>query len=299
MTCWRSRTYRRGPMFLLNLMALLPLVYPTAAFMTCPRPSRQVRPLPQHTVDVCSRCLVRPLTASNDPDLNAGDRGSADGPFTYDLENGKHVQWTASKSSMVNVEEGPRKLSAYLALPPTEYSLLDPKMIKRTSEDTFQMNCGTLNFFGTKVNPILFMKVIVNEKEGMANIMIEKVELEGSPSIRNASGTFSVSSTTIVSSSDVEVEKGGVFGRGRGSGGKGNKSLRTQASIEIDILVPNENFIPHGVLRRTGSFLMQRVLDVGLPQFTRFLRRDYGRWSQGDDERAAVAADDEFLVKSD
>lgn len=36
--------------------------------------------------------------------------------------------------------EGTRKLKDYLALPPTEYSLLDPKMITRLSEETFR--CG-------------------------------------------------------------------------------------------------------------------------------------------------------------
>ena len=35
-------------------------------------------------------------------------------------------------------EEGSRKLSDYLALPPTEYSLLDPKMITRLSDETFR-----------------------------------------------------------------------------------------------------------------------------------------------------------------
>lgn len=30
--------------------------------------------------------------------------------------------------------------------------------------------------------------------------------------------------------------------------------------------VPNENFVPVGVLRRAGNFVMQRVVDIGLPQ---------------------------------
>lgn len=30
--------------------------------------------------------------------------------------------------------------------------------------------------------------------------------------------------------------------------------------------VPNENFVPLGVIRRVGNFVMQRVVDVGLPQ---------------------------------
>lgn len=42
--------------------------------------------------------------------------------------------------------------------------------------------------------------------------------------------------------------------------------LRTSSDIEIELLVPNENFVPTGVLRRAGNFVMQRVVDIGLPQ---------------------------------
>ena len=34
-------------------------------------------------------------------------------------------------------------------------------------------------------------------------------------------------------------------------------------------------------------------------QFTRFLKRDYGRWAEGDDDRAAVASAEESLIASD
>lgn len=36
--------------------------------------------------------------------------------------------------------------------------------------------------------------------------------------------------------------------------------------VEIENQVPNENFIHVGVLRRAGNFVMQRVVDIGLPQ---------------------------------
>ncbi|CAN0410614.1 unnamed protein product, partial [Laminaria digitata] len=86
--------------------------------------------------------------------------------------------------------EGGRKLSDYLALPPTEYSLLDPKMITRLTEDTFSMDCGTLNIVGTKVNPVLFVRVEVKPEQSQANIMVERVELGGSEAVRSAGGTF-------------------------------------------------------------------------------------------------------------
>eukprot|EP00904_Undaria_pinnatifida_P002053 jgi/Undpi1/11849/HiC_scaffold_4.g01548.m1 len=212
------------------------------------------------------------------------------GPFTYDWENGGRVKWVANKESKAIVEEGGRKLSDYLALPPTEYSLLDPKMITRLTEDTFKMDCGTLNIVGTKVNPVLFVRVEVKPEQSQANIMVERVELGGSEAVRSAGGTFNVTSSTVVSCADIEDS---------GEHNSHMLQLRTEANIEIEMLVPNENFVPLGVLRRTGSFVMQRVLDIGLPQFTRFLKRDYGRWTEGDDDRAAVASAEESLIASD
>lgn len=64
-----------------------------------------------------------------------------------------------------------------------------------------------------------------------------------------------VSSSTVVSC--VEKED---------SGQTNLMVLRTSSEIEIEILVPNENFVPLGVLRRAGNFVMQRVVDIGVPQ---------------------------------
>lgn len=51
--------------------------------------------------------------------------------------------------------------------------------------------------------------------------------------------------------------------------------LRASSNIEIELLVPNENFVPVGVLRRAGNFVMQRVVDIGLPQ----VKNHRGSWS--------------------
>ncbi|CAN0522787.1 unnamed protein product, partial [Ectocarpus sp. 12 AP-2014] len=174
-------------------------------------------------------------------------------------------------------------------LPPTEYSLLDPKMITRLSEETFRMDGATISIVGTKIKPVLFVRVEVQPENSMANIMVERVELDGSEAVRSAGGTFNVSSSTVVSGAKKE-----------GTPGDANiMELRASSNIEIELLVPNENFVPVGVLRRAGNFVMQRVVDIGLPQFTYFLKRDYARWAEGDDARAAVAAEGESLIATD
>lgn len=64
-----------------------------------------------------------------------------------------------------------------------------------------------------------------------------------------------VSSSTVVSCAEKEES------------GRANLTvLRASSDIEIEILVPNENFVPLGVLRRAGNFVMQRIVDIGVPQ---------------------------------
>lgn len=76
---------------------------------------------------------------------------------------------------------------------------------------------------------------------------------------------LAVTSSTVVSCAEIE-----------GEGEVKLMDLRTAADIEIELLVPNENFVPPGVLRRAGNFVMQRVVDIGLPQVHVAVRSFFG-----------------------
>lgn len=73
--------------------------------------------------------------------------------------------------------------------PPTDQPICDiffpSKQIR-----CFRMDCGTLNILGTKVMPMLFVRVKVEAEQSMAEIMVERVELDGSDAVRSAGGTF-------------------------------------------------------------------------------------------------------------
>ncbi|TFJ86666.1 hypothetical protein NSK_002320 [Nannochloropsis salina CCMP1776] len=59
--------------------------------------------------------------------------------LTYDRKLvGKEVMFKASKSAECEVEEGMRALKDYMALPPSQYSVLDADAIVRLSEDSFR-----------------------------------------------------------------------------------------------------------------------------------------------------------------
>lgn len=47
-----------------------------------------------------------------------------------------------------------------------------------------------MNIVGTKIQPVIFVKVEVQPEQSMANILVERVELEGSDAVRSAGGSF-------------------------------------------------------------------------------------------------------------
>lgn len=47
-----------------------------------------------------------------------------------------------------------------------------------------------MNIVGTKIKPIIFVKVEVQPENNLANIMVERVELDGSEAVQSAGGSF-------------------------------------------------------------------------------------------------------------
>ena len=52
------------------------------------------------------------------------------------------------------------------------------------------MDGATMNIVGTQIKPIIFVRVEVQPEKNLANIMVEKVELDGSEAVRSAGGSF-------------------------------------------------------------------------------------------------------------
>jgi hypothetical protein len=202
--------------------------------------------------------------------------------FTYD-EAGPMVVWTASKSARraVNVVPGARPLKDYLALPPTEYSLLDPSTVQRINEDEFLFSPGQLKLLGSIMEPRVFLRVIVDPAAGCARICVERVEMGGSPLMASTNGHFNCSSTTLVR---------------QGVNENGEIELLGDVDLFIEVAVPKENWFPVRLIQKAGNFLMQQIVFLGTPTFVRFLAKDYERWSQGDDSRSAVVDEGQTLL---
>lgn len=203
--------------------------------------------------------------------------------FTYD-DDSPTVVWTARKAAKKKIQEGERSLLAYLALPPSQYSLLNPKQIKRISESEFRCEPGSLNFFGNNVSPILYMSVKVQDETSTVDISLNRVELEGPPAICSANNSFTCECSNIVTCSEPDRS--------------GKRMLFSEVNLRIEVQVPKETWIPLPVLRRTGTFIMQRSFDLMVPQFLNYLAKDYKTWSQGDNTRVAVESSDTNIFSS-
>ena len=93
------------------------------------------------------------------------------------------VTWTAYVKSAVKVKESKRTIEQYMALPASEYSILSANQIERIDDSNFKCTLGTMNFFGTKITPTLYVDVTVYPEEAKSVIAVTRAETTGSTSI--------------------------------------------------------------------------------------------------------------------
>ena len=238
--------------------------------------------------------IKRPLHVTEDIDV------VSDKPK---VNNNVRVTWKAEKQSSVRVTESLRTCEEYMALPATEYSVLSANQIIRLSDTSFKAILPTLNFFGTKITPVLYVRtlshflisfctyinltscslfiyslkvdVIVYPELAKSEIIVVKAETIGSDVASMINGTFNISAVnTVLSSSTTEEtrNKKQVI-----------KKLNSHTTLQIDVVVPENTKvkIPSNLLQSSGSFIIQSSLNVIVPTFVRILAADFKRWSSG------------------
>lgn len=184
----------------------------------------------------------------------------------------RRVTWQASAKASVVVKEQFRTVEAYMGLPASKYSVLSADQIQRLSDTEFKCSLATLNFFGTKITPVLYVDVNVIPEEAKSIISVTRAETMGSEMADIVNGTFSISSVNIVTA---------------GIDNKQRKTLNSETSLMIDVVVPSDK-LPLRVIQSGGNFIMQSTLTVIVQAFVRILAADFRRWSEGSDVRDAV-----------
>ena len=78
-------------------------------------------------------------------------------------------------------------------------SVLSAQQITRLSDSEFKCELPTMNFFGTKIQPVLFVDVNVFPEFNRSEIVVRRAETVGSETAVKVNGTFSISAINIVS----------------------------------------------------------------------------------------------------
>ena len=66
-------------------------------------------------------------------------------------------------------------------------------------------------------------------------------------------------------------------------------TLSVECQLEVSALVPREGrWLPKRLVSKSGSIVMQQMLNILVPRFVKQLAKDYEVWTTGDDSRAPV-----------
>jgi hypothetical protein len=183
-----------------------------------------------------------------------------------------------------------------MALPVSQYSVLDARRIERVADDTFVCYVDGVTFLGARVDPVVVVHVAAGGRGPTVSLL--EARLEGSAAAVRASERFDVTMTNRVRWGEVGGDE-----RGRGGGGGDDNApprpasrasastatpptilhLSSDITIEVRIEVPRWFALPTAVVERAASALAQRVLDVAVPRFLAQLAGDYEKWAAGED----------------
>ena len=188
-----------------------------------------------------------------------------------------------------------------MALPVSQYSVLDARRIERLGENRFRCFVDGVRLFSFRVEPVVDVEVDVSPDGRGPTVRLLGARLEGSRAAVAASDAFEVTMANAVRwmTGEEKREKmggaaAGAAGAGAGAAGAGAAGagakeqdegsllhLTSATEIELRIEVPSWfRLVPLPAVERAGSRVMQRVLDVAVPRFLDQLARDYGLWSE-------------------
>eukprot|EP00884_Botryococcus_braunii_P017476 jgi/Botrbrau1/4411/Bobra.0348s0004.1 len=218
---------------------------------------------------ICTAVGTNTVTASESADLETAEPSTSGSLIP---KQGRIAVFQASKSATQSVQPGVRPLAEYMALPASQYSVLDAKKIERLDDNTFRCHVGGLHFFNFIVEPVLTVSVVVGERGPTVKLL--ETKLEGSPSVEAANDKFGATMTNVVQW-DTSAD--------------GGLELRSDTDIQVSLEVPSWfRIIPLPALEGTGSRVMQGVLNTMVPRFLKQLSLDYHLWASGDNSRKPI-----------
>jgi len=186
------------------------------------------------------------------------------------------VSLVATTNSSHRVEELGRPLSEYMALPASQYSVLDARKVERIDSDTFTCHVGSVNFFQFKVEPVLTLRVEVNSDGSGCEIKLLGCRITGSKFVESQNEKFSTTMDNVVRWRHIPDSP--KF-----------KELLSEITLRVDMEIPKWfRVLPQSAITYTGSKILQSILNTMVPSFLKQLERDYFAWANGDVSRKSL-----------
>ncbi|KAL0907476.1 hypothetical protein M5K25_021890 [Dendrobium thyrsiflorum] len=184
------------------------------------------------------------------------------------------ARFVARRSESSEVQQLQRPLADYMALPASQYSVLDAQRIERVDENTFRCYVYRIKFFTFEVCPVLVVRV--EEEPYGCCIRLLSCKLEGSPLVEAQNDKFSASMVNKISY-DTTLRDSQM------------QQLTTDTIIEVTVEIPFLfRGIPTNAIESTGTQVLEQLLGIMLPRFLNQLVKDYQAWASGDDSRKAI-----------
>jgi hypothetical protein len=183
------------------------------------------------------------------------------------------ARFAATKQQSQFVSERQRALADYMALPASQYSVLDARKIERIDDKTFRCYVGGINFLNFSVEPVITVSVTVEERG--CTIRLLSCKLQGSQIVEDVNDKFTAQMTNVVRWEPTEDPL--------------QKRIVSNTSIEVLVDVPGwMSLVPVGSIEAAGRQVMQSTLRLMVPRFLEQLKKDYELWASGDDSRKPI-----------
>ncbi|KAG2500248.1 hypothetical protein HYH03_001826 [Edaphochlamys debaryana] len=249
----------------------------------CNRPAVPHR---RHTLLHAKPALAEPVTTT--APAAAAANGETATPSTA-TSRAPRARFRANKLGRQPIYEAQRPLGEYMALPASQYSVLDARKIERVDDTTFKCYVGALKLFSWSAEPVITVSVTV--EEGGCTIRLLGCRLQGSRFVEDLNEKFSATMTNVVRYRDYVAPEGQDEPAPAEEAAEGRRlqEIVSDTTIEVDLEIPSWcAFLGADSISASGSKVMQGVLNAMVPRFLAQLRTDYEKWAAGDDSRKPV-----------
>ncbi|KAH0434351.1 hypothetical protein IEQ34_026846 [Dendrobium chrysotoxum] len=177
------------------------------------------------------------------------------------------ARFVARRSESSKVQQLQRPLADYMALPASQYSVLDAQRIERVDENTFRCYVYRIKFFTFEVCPVLVVRVEEEPYGCCIRLLSCKVMLFNT-------GLSLPVSPFLRCLCEVSFMFFCVSLKGRHLSKR--RMINSLVTVEIPFLFRG---IPTNAIESTGTQVLEQLLGIMLPRFLNQLVKDYQAWA--------------------